>query len=373
MKRFIAIVVGILTLSSCERFLDTESHDKKNTGNFPLNATDAEQMITGIYSTFSTAIADAAHTHFYTAELASDDRFGGGGENDRDMHGLDHLMNTQPNRFLPFWRARYQGIFRANTAIATIDNVTVWENETQRSRLLGEAHFLRALFYFELSQLFGEVPLVIVPEAENLPKAPAAETYAQIGYDLQQAISLLPSVPYTSTVAGHATKWAAEALVARVFLFYTGYYNQSSLPVAGGGEITKAQVIGWLDDCIAESGHGLVPKFGDLWPYSNEYTAKDYAYVEDNDLDGWAGDGNQETVFAIKFGTLVDWGDQYKLGYSNQYVLHFGLRSNNGQAGTFPFGQGWGAGPVNTRLWAGWRQAEPTHRRRTGALIDVAN
>jgi len=373
MKRFFAIVVGILTLSSCERFLDTESHDKKNTGNFPLNATDAEQMITGIYSTFSTAIADAAHTHFYTAELASDDRFGGGGENDRDMHGLDHLMNTQPNRFLPFWRARYQGIFRANTAIATIDNVTVWENETQRNQLLGEAHFLRALFYFELSQLFGEVPLVIVPEAENLPKAPAAETYAQIGYDLQQAISLLPSVPYTSTVAGHATKWAAEALAARVFLFYTGYYNQDSLPVAGGGEITKAQVIGWLDDCIAESGHGLVPKFGDLWPYSNEYTAKDYDYVEDNDLDGWAGDGNQETVFAIKFGTLVDWGDQYKLGYSNQYVLHFGLRSNNGQAGTFPFGQGWGAGPVNTRLWNEWRQAEPTDIRRTGSIIDVEN
>src|SRR5690606_13174949 len=182
MKRLILLFVSTVALAGCENFLDVESYDKKNTGNFPLNATDAEQMITGIYSTFANAIADAAHTHFYMAELASDDRFGGGGENDRDMHGLDHLMNTQPNRFLPFWRARYQGIFRANTAIATMDNVTGWASDSQRNQLLGEAHFLRALFYFELSQMFGEVPLVTAPEAENIPKSPASETYAQIGY-----------------------------------------------------------------------------------------------------------------------------------------------------------------------------------------------
>ncbi|SEL42350.1 RagB/SusD family nutrient uptake outer membrane protein [Parapedobacter koreensis] len=370
MKRIFAITLCVITLSSCESFLDTESYDKKNTGNFPINVADAEQMVTGIYSTFSRAISDAAHTHFYAAELASDDRFGGGGENDRDMHGLDHLMNTQPNRFLPFWRARYQGIFRANTAIATMDNVTGWDNESQRNQLLGEVYFLRALFYFELSQLFGEVPLVIVPEAENLPKSPAADTYAQIGADLQQAISLLPATSYTNTTVGHATRWAAQALAARVFLFYTGYYEQNALPVAGGGEITQAQVVSWLDECIASSGHDLVGDFRNLWPYTNEYTAANYDYVRENGLH-WAGDGNQETVFAVKFGTLVDWGDQYTLGYSNQYVLHFGMRSNNGQAGTFPFGQGWGAGPVNGRLWDQWRQAEPTDIRRTGSIINV--
>ncbi len=370
MKKIISLVALAITFSSCEKFLDTESYDKKNTGNFPLNAADAEQMITGIYSTFSTAISNAANTHFYAAELASDDRFGGGGENDRDMHGLDHLMNTQPNRFQTYWEARYQGIFRANTAIATIDNVTTWNDATQRDRLLGETYFLRALFYFELSQMFGEVPLVTTPEAENIPKSPAAETYGQIAYDLQQAISLLPSTPYTGTASGHATKWAAQALAARVFLFYTGYYQQSSLPVAEGGEITKAQIITWLDECIGSSGHDLVSDFRNLWPYTNEHTAADYDYVTDNGL-RWEGDGNKETVFAVKFGTLVDWGNEYTLGYSNQYVLHFGLRSNNGQANTFPFGQGWGAGPVNTNLWNQWRQAEPNDIRRTASIMNA--
>lgn len=372
MKKIIYLVTLAVTFTSCEKFLDVESYDKKNTGNFPLNSADAEQMITGIYSTFSAAISNAANTHFYASELASDDRFGGGGENDRDMHGLDHLMNTQPNRFQSYWEARYQGIFRANTAIETIDNVTSWNDAGQRDRLMGETYFLRAIFYFELSQMFGEVPLVTTTEVENVPKAPAAETYGQIAYDLQQAISLLPSTAYTNTVSGHATKWAAQALAARVFLFYTGYYQQTSLPVAGGGEITKAQVTAWLDECINSSGHDLVSDFRNLWPYTNEHTAVNYDYVKDNNLK-WEGDGHRETVFAIKFGTLVDWGNDYTLGYSNQYALHFGFRSNNGQANTFPFGQGWGAGPVNTNLWTQWRQAEPTDIRRTASIIDVDN
>src|SRR5690606_7414158 len=129
---------------SCEKILDSQSYDKKNTSNFPATVTDANQMLTGIYSTLSQAISNPQHTHFYMAELASDDRFGGGGENDKDMQGLDHLMNTKTSRFEPFWAARYQGIARANTAIATLDLVEGWESDAQRNQMLGEAHFLRA-------------------------------------------------------------------------------------------------------------------------------------------------------------------------------------------------------------------------------------
>lgn len=371
MKKIISILVLSTVFLSCEKILDSQSYDKKNTSNFPATVTDANQMLTGIYSTLSQAISNPQHTHFYMAELASDDRFGGGGENDKDMQGLDHLMNTKTSRFEPFWAARYQGIARANTAIATLDLVEGWESDAQRNQMLGEAHFLRALFYFELSQMFGEVPLVVTTAAENLPKAPADETYAQIAYDLQQAINLMPSTPYNSVVSGHATKWAAQALMARVFLFYTGYYGKTELPVANdGGTISKSQVVTWIDDCVANSGHGLVDDFRSLWPYSNDVTGKDY---EDYDGPNWVGDGNKEVVFAVKFGTSVDWGDNFQLGYSNQYVLHFGLRSNNGLADTFPFGQGWGAGPVNSALWNDWRIAEPNDIRRKGSIMDADN
>ncbi len=358
------------SLSSCDNFLDTESFDKKNTGNFPVTVADAQVMLTGIYNSLNAAVTNVQHSHFYMAELASDDRFGGGGENDRDMQGLDHLMNTQPDRFLSFWTARYQGIFRANTALETLNQVTGWATEGEFNQTLGEVHFLRALYYFELSQMFGEVPLVTSSTVSNVPKSPAEETYAVIAQDLKTAIEIMPSAQYNTVVSGHATKWAAQALMARVFLFYTGYYKKSDLPLSDGGTISKAQVIQWLDDCITKSGHGLIDDFRNLWPYANKFTKPDYPYATTNNLQ-YAGEGHKETVFAVKFGTLADWGDTYILGYTNQLNLHSGLRSNNGQANTFPFGQGWGAGPVNSKLWNDWRSAEPTDIRREGSIINA--
>lgn len=358
------------SLSSCDNFLDTESFDKKNTGNFPVTVADAQVMLTGIYNSLNAAISNVQHSHFYMAELASDDRFGGGGENDRDMQGLDHLMNTQPDRFLSFWTARYQGIFRANTALETLNQVSGWTSDAEFNQTMGEVHFLRALYYFELSQMFGEVPLVTSSTVTNVPKAPSEETYAVIAQDLKTAIEIMPNSPYTSVVSGHATKWAAQALMARVFLFYTGYYNKSELPLTEGGTVSKAQVTQWLEDCIANSGHGLVDDFRNLWPYSNRFTKPNYPYATTNNLQ-YAGEGHKETVFAVKFGTLADWGDTYILGYTNQLNLHSGLRSNNGQANTFPFGQGWGAGPVNSKLWNDWRAAEPNDVRREGSIINA--
>src|SRR5690606_18094072 len=370
MKKTIILLATAFLMTSCEKFLDTDSLDKKNTGNFPVNVADANQMLTGIYASLSRAVSNPQHSHFYMAELASDDRFGGGGENDRDMQGLDHLMNTQPDRFLNFWEARYEGIFRANTAIETLDKVSGWSGDAEKNQLLGEVHFLRALYYFELAQMFGEVPLLVESVATVKPKASADEIFAQIAFDLQKAIELIPARAYNAVPSGHATKWAAQALLARAYLFYTGYYKKADLPVAGGGTIAKNLVIQHLEDCIQNSGHNLVPEFRNLWPYSNEHTAKDYEYAKDNNLK-WVGDGHMETVFAVKFGTLVDWGDQYILGYSNQYLLHFGLRSSNGMESTFPFGQGWGAGPVNRDLWDQWRAAEPNDIRRSGSVINV--
>src|SRR5690606_1426849 len=141
-------------------------------------------------------------------------------------------------------------------------------------------------------------------------------------------------------------------------------------PLTEGGTVSKAQVTQWLEDCIANSGHGLVDDFRNLWPYSNRFTKPNYPYATTNNLQ-YAGEGHKETVFAVKFGTLADWGDTYILGYTNQLNLHSGLRSNNGQANTFPFGQGWGAGPVNSKLWNDWRAAEPNDVRREGSIINA--
>ena len=64
---------------------------------------------------------------------------------------------------------------------------------------------------------------------------------------------LLPTERYDAVESGRVTKWAAQALMARVFLFYTGYYQKESLPLPDGGEISKDQVIAWLDECTDTS------------------------------------------------------------------------------------------------------------------------
>jgi len=65
---------------------------------------------------------------------------------------------------------------------------------------------------------------------------------------------------------GRANKWSAEALMARVFLFYTGYYETTDLPLVGGGSVTKTEVVTWLEDCRDNSGYQLMPEFRNLWP-----------------------------------------------------------------------------------------------------------
>ncbi len=60
--------------------------------------------------------------------------------------------------FADGWKQNYTGIFRCNTLIETLDLVNGWESEGQKKQILGEAHFLRAYFYFELCRIFGTVP-----------------------------------------------------------------------------------------------------------------------------------------------------------------------------------------------------------------------
>ena len=380
MKKVLYIAASALLFTSCESFLDTESYTKKTTGNYPVTEKDAIQMVTGVYATLNKSIANCQNTYFYLSELAADDRFGGGGENDKDMQVMDHLLYTNINRFQSFWTDRYSGINRANMAIANLDKVA---NETMRNQMMGETLTLRAFFYNELVEMFGSVPLITtvpqnVAEAQVYPaQSSIDEIYASIAADLKKAIEIMPAKNWKETVSGsgHLTKWTAEALLGRVFLFYTGFYGKESLPLMGedgviSGSITKEEVAAALKDCIDNSGHGLVSDYRSLWPYTNTVSKKDYPYVKN--APDWVKDGeNPEQVFAIKCSHLASWSTT--IGYSNQYMLHFAIRSHGGAdqyKKLFPFGQGWGAGPVSPKLWKEWQAAEPNDPRREASILD---
>lgn len=384
MKKILYLAVPAFLLSGCDDFLDTESYTQKNTENFPANVEDVDVSVISIYNTLNTAVGDPQNTYFYAAELASDDRFGGGGSNDKLMQAWDKLQKYEDNDSQTYWAARYNGIFRANSALAAIEKMGLEASEDSAAvkQLKGEALFLRAFFYHELAEMYGEVPLVLTTASVNLPKANADSVYARIATDLIAAIKSMKNQTYDKYTPGRVTKWAAEALLARVYLFYTGFYEKTDMPLATGGRLEKSTVVAYLEDCINNSGHKLVGDFRDLFPYTCEKTKADFAQtaagasivgvkgVDGNDLN-WAGDGNSESIFAIKFSNFANWNTT--IGYSNQYLLHFGIRGGQNYANTFPLGAGWGAGPVNPTLWSDWAADEPDDIRRMASVMPVRN
>ena len=370
-KYLVASALCVMLFAACDDFLDTDNLTMKDTSNFPVNETDATQMVNGIYSVMNRNLADPEEDPFFIFDIASDDRLGGGSQSNIGAQGVDRLMNSYVDWMKPLWQQRYAVINRANSALETIDNVKEWSSPEKKNQLLCEIYFLRAWYYFNLAQVFNGVPVRLTTAAENLPKSTPDEVYAQIASDLKASIEIAPSTKYPAFGDGRVSKWTAEGMMARVWLFYTGFYNKSELPLAEGGSVSKQQVVTWLEDCIQNSGYGLVSDQRNLWPYTNPYTGRDYKYDLDNGLN-WETDENKENMFAIKMSNKPGWSADSQLRH-NRIVEFYGLRKTTADA--FPFSvQGYSNGPVCEKLWTDWA-ADPDYAgdyRREGSICDRA-
>ena len=368
----ICAICAICGLCACDDFLDTENLTKKDSNNFPVSQADAVQMVNGIYAVMNRNLADPEEDPFFIFDIASDDRLGGGSQSNIGAQGVDRLMNAYLDWMKPLWKQRYAGIYRANYALESIDKVTEWSSSDAKDQLLCEIYFLRAWYYFNLAQVFNGVPLTLSTEPKNLPRATADEVYAQIASDLKTAIEKGPATKYPNFGIGRVSKWSAEGMMARVWLFYTGFYKKSELPLAEGGSISKSQVVSWLEDCIQNSGYGLVSDQRNLWPYTNPYTAKDYPYALENGLN-WETDENIESMFAVKMSNVPGWSADTQLRH-NRIVEFYNPRKTTEAA--FPFSvQGYSNGPVCWKLWTDWAE-DPDYEgdyRRVGSICKRAD
>ncbi|MBQ3881479.1 MAG: RagB/SusD family nutrient uptake outer membrane protein [Bacteroidales bacterium] len=389
MKKFIkyisVLALASMVFSGCEKFLDTVSYTENNTSNFPASETDALQMITGIYNVLNGGIYEPSASYFMTAMASSDECFGGGGADDYDIQAYDHFLYAGLDSHLTFWQEYYNGITRANMAIANLDKV---ENEEMRNQLMGEAYFLRSFLLFELAQMFGDVPLVTnvpnsVVEASEYP-APGTtqEIYGTIAAGLKKAIEIMPSKPWNQCVSGlrHATKWDAEGILARVYLFYTGFYgdkngeNITALPLVDleSGEIINEQVgkdfvVRSLEDCIANSGHSLVKDFRLMWPYTNSITKKDYLYAKNIEGEWYTDDINPEEMFSVCVTNLSS-----SSRYGNKFDQYMGVRKrSNYELNAFPFSRGYGWVTANPYIWDQWDKDEPGDIRKQASIFSI--
>lgn len=382
-KIYLGIASAFVALSFASCDIDNvQNVGETSAGNFPASQEDAEAVLAGVYQNLNAVNANPQESFLYYAQLASDDMLGGGGTNDKLMQAFDLITNYNTDMTNDYYEQRYQGINRANTLIQALPNTAL--SDELKTRYIGEAKALRAYYYYELASFYGNVPVKTEPSGEASTQGNIEDVWKQILQDLRDASQTMPSERYTD---GHVDKYTAEAMLGRAWLFYTGFfcngsdlaaltsttYNPdaiTSVELPDGTTLTKEQVVSYIDDCVNNSGYTLVSDYRNLWAYTNRCTVDDYDYTAGKGLK-WVEDDNAvnpESMFAIKFNKFASWSTT--IGYANGYALHFGVRGGQAYANTFPFGQGWGAGPVAPNLMQDWKSAEPNDLRRDATVQD---
>ncbi|WP_167607601.1 RagB/SusD family nutrient uptake outer membrane protein [Maribellus sediminis] len=367
--RLYIMIAGVITLgllSSCtDSFLNVEPKTQLLDANFYKTQADAEMALVGCYDGYQVTVT--AFSFYLTSVVAADECLGGGGANDgRGLQLMDRFDKSQSpadvDIFNDGWKLYYTGIYRCNTLLKKLPDVVEWDSgeaatdSIAKNRIEGEARFIRALEYFELVRLFERVPLLTEPTTDYVPQADPADTYKQIVEDLKFAVENIPADAYPKAQAatndGRATRYAAEALLARVYLFYTGYYGKDDLG------ITKQEVLAGLEDVISSNEFGLVEDFETLWPAASYVPNSD-----DNTLDksAYAGKGNKEVVFAQKFNSTSDYNGNSD---GNRWLVMMGMRGTNFS----PYGKGWGACTVNPKFIDTYVAGDV---RKAASVIDI--
>lgn len=267
MKKFKHIILAsfVLMLSACHEILDTEPTDFYSQTTFWQTSQHAVEALTACYQALTHAELYNAQTPFMF-EAMSPNAFNYDNQrlaNDfaRGVHSATSLgMNSA------MWSGCYRGIGRCN---AVLDNVAgIDMDEELKSRIIGEAKFLRAFFYHRLNELFNGVPLILsepnADEQASLPRSSHEQVFNQIIQDLNEASTVLP-VSYPASDDGRATKGAALALKARALLQQHNY----------------TEVVSTVEDIFVLNHYELFPNYNGNFRKTNQ--------------------GNREIIFDIRF------------------------------------------------------------------------
>lgn len=252
-SRFLLFLTALvlLLLPACQKFVETETPpDKISQSNVYLNDLTATTVLTGIYGAMS-SLMTTANLAKYTGLLADEWVLDG-------LAALDPAHQAYYSNFFEAsptsstgteaWNSYYEFIFKCNAAIEGLNSSNSLSSHV-KTQLLGESYFMRAWFYFYLVNLYGAVPLPLGTDPEVnrlLPRSSIQATYQLIADDLSKAQELLKAayvngqlLPYSGPVERiRPTKWAATAMLARVYLYQEQYAK---------AETASSQVIGQSD------------------------------------------------------------------------------------------------------------------------------
>lgn len=274
------LIYFLMVLSGCSDFLEKPLQGQFTQESFPTTEREAFLATNGIYNILRKNFYHQGL--FPILDIMSDDaRKGSNPDDAASMVGpydsFDHAP-TEGN-VSRWWNTLYEGVKRANVVIEKVPAIAMDQN--MKNRFLGEAYFLRALFYFDLVRAWGGVPIVTTTTPPvNLERSSKEQTYDLIEADLLLAIANLPErSEYAAADMGRATKGAARGLLAKVYLFQGDWPNAEkyALEVINSGQ-----------------GYDLEPNFEDA-----------------NSETGRHGTESVFEIGALPFESLESGGDQY--------------------------------------------------------------
>lgn len=247
-------------------------------------------------------------------EFMTDDVSAGPGSPNPDVRSLSILAHSSTViRGKEIWQQNYGGVNKANVALERIPGIEM--DQALKNRLLGEARFLRALYYFNLVRLYGDVPLLLTDQTRlpidklQVPRTPASQVYDQIIEDLNESISLFSTG--SAGEPGRATEGAAKSLLAKVYLTTR----------------TWDKAVDFAEQVITGSyGYGLFENYSHVFlpQYKN---GKEHIFSAQFKANTY-GQGNAVTRRAIRTGIpglVGSYGDQvtfYKEGDDNFFSIY---------------------------------------------------
>lgn len=216
-----------LVLSCNEDSLELTNPNELSPDTFFQNPTQVQSAVNAVYSNLQTRGLYSRHMFFMMDNMAHEN--GGNTQLEADKRQyLDFSFDSSHGAIGAYWESCYRGINKANFVIENSEKInailpSVMSDEAKQ-KALGEAKFLRALFYFLIVTRYGDAPLITTlppDDGVGFPKNSKDEIYAQIIKDLQEAIPAL--LDKGSEENGRATKGAAQALLGKVYLFLERY------------------------------------------------------------------------------------------------------------------------------------------------------
>lgn len=276
---YYTLVMALVGIYSCSK-LEEEPKSFVSPVNFYKTKSDALAAVTSAYAPVRLN-GSSTRNYVILGEIPTDNMFPLLNNNDRVQ--LDQYAHTPQNGILrETWQIFFQGITRCNVVIDRVPQIAM--EEPLRNRLVAEAKFLRAFYYYHLVRLFGDLPLVTkeVTSLDELtyPKRdPTAKVYEQVITDLKDAETGLPAA-YTAADQGRATKGAAQAFLASVYLTLKQYQLAAD---------KAAQLM------APASGYGLWDNYRDVFDIRNEFGKE--AIFDAQFLSGPSGQGGNLIAF----------------------------------------------------------------------------